>query len=262
MTIYKHELRETFKSTMIWSVSVALFLMMYILVYPAFQDQIGSMNDIVKNMGNFTEAFGLNESSMSTAFGFYAVEAGLVLSIGGAMFAATSGISMVAKEEANHSADFLFSAPHSRTSVLLQKLAALLSYVVLFELVCFGGTVLAFALIKETLPMKDLLTFLTGQLWLHLEVAVVSFSLSTLTRRVMAGLGIGVNLSLYFLTLFSNVAEKAAFIKYISPFSYAKSQVILPEYGLEWGLMALGGLYAGVALAAGLLYFNKKDLAV
>lgn len=102
MTIYKHELRETFKSTMIWSVSVALFLMMYILVYPAFQDQIGSMNDIVKNMGNFTEAFGLNESSMSTAFGFYAVEAGLVLSIGGAMFAATSGISMVAKEEANH----------------------------------------------------------------------------------------------------------------------------------------------------------------
>lgn len=262
MTVYKHELRETLKSTLIWSFAVALFLMMYVLIYPAFQDQLGSLNDIVKNMGSFTEAFGITENSMSTAIGYYVMEAGLVLSIGGAMFAASSGISMVAKEEANHSADYLFSAPHSRTSVLLQKLAALLSSVVFFELVCFTGSASAFALIGETVPTRDLLVFFTAQIWLHLEIAVVSFALSTLTRRVLAGLGIGVTLVLYFLTLFSNVSDKVDFIKYISPFSYAKSQVIFEGYGLEWGLMGLGALYAAVALGLGFIFYNKKDLAV
>ncbi len=262
MTIYRHELRQTFKTALVWSLSVSVFLMIYVLVYPSFEDQVTQLNEIVKNMGPFTQAFGLTENTMDTAIGFYSVEAGLILSLGGAMFAASLGISMVAKEEAGHSADFLFSTPHSRFSILWQKLAALKTYILFFELLCFGGTVLAFALIKEPLPMGDLVVFFVAQTWLHLEIALISFALSTLTHRIMAGLGIGVTLLFYFLTLLSNISDKLSFIKYISPFSYARSQVILPEYGLEWGLMALGMGYALLALAFGFLFFKRKDLAV
>ncbi len=262
MTVFKHELRQNFKTAMIWTFAIATFLSMYVLIYPSFSSQITQLTEVVRNMGSFTQAFGLTEVSMGTALGFYAVEASLVLSIGGSMFAAVLGISMVAKEESAHTSDFLMTFPRTRTQILREKLAALLFYMFVFELVCFATTILSFSIINEALNLADLARFFLAQFCLHLEIALLSFALSCLTRRLLNGLGIGVTLILYFLTLFSNVSDKVSFIKYISPFSYATSQVILPDRGLDWNLMGLGALYAALALIIGFVFYNKKDLAV
>ena len=57
------------------------------------------------SMGSFTEAFGMDKISFGTLTGFYAVECGNILGLGGAFFSALCGVSILAKEEKDHTAE-------------------------------------------------------------------------------------------------------------------------------------------------------------
>ena len=92
MTIFKQELKSQKLSTIIWSLSIGLLLAACVMMYPDMKSQMNDVNDMFSSMGNFTEAFGMDQLNFGTLLGFYAVEGGNILAIGGAFFAAITAI--------------------------------------------------------------------------------------------------------------------------------------------------------------------------
>ena len=118
MTIFKQEVKSQKLSISIWSLSIGLLIAMCVLMYPDMKSQMDSVNDMFSSMGSFTQAFGMDQLNFGTLLGFYAVEGGNILGIGGAFFAAITAIVALMKEEKERTAEFLMTHPVSRVRVI------------------------------------------------------------------------------------------------------------------------------------------------
>ena len=96
-TILFHELRQGFKSLIIWTLSILFLMVTCVALYPQMQSQMEGVNDIFASMGAFTQAFGMDRLNFGSFIGFYSVECGNILGLGGAMFASLLGIGIIAK---------------------------------------------------------------------------------------------------------------------------------------------------------------------
>lgn len=66
-------------------------------------DEIGA---VFAQMGGFSQAFGMDRLNFGEFLGFFSIECGNMLGLGGAFFAALCGISALSKEEREHTAEF------------------------------------------------------------------------------------------------------------------------------------------------------------
>lgn len=104
MTIIKHELKLGKNSLIIWAAIIAFMMGLCVLIYPQMENQMTEISGMFANMGSFSAAFGMDKINFGEFSGFFAVECGNVLGIGGAFFAALHGITALSKEEKEHTA--------------------------------------------------------------------------------------------------------------------------------------------------------------
>ena len=129
MTIFRHELRQGRAALILWTAAIGSLLAVCVLLFPQIRGQTEEAGRLFASMGGFTAAFGMDRLDIGTLPGFYAVECGSVLGLGGALFASLLGVSSLAKEERDRTAEFLLTHPVSRRRVVWQKLAALLAQI-------------------------------------------------------------------------------------------------------------------------------------
>ena len=101
------------------------------------KDQMDSVSAVFSSMGAFTKAFGMETLNFGTLTGFYGIECGNILGIGGALFAALLGISALAREEKDGTAELLLTHPLSRAEIVTEKLVAILVQIVAMNIVVF-----------------------------------------------------------------------------------------------------------------------------
>ena len=261
MTIYIHELKRNFKPLMIWSVSVSFMLAVCLLLYPEMETQMDAASDMFASMGAFTAAFGMDRINFGSLLGYYTVECGSVLGIGGAFYAAYIGVSMLSKEESGHTSEFLLMHPRKRSGIVLSKLAAAVTCVIVLNAMSCAVSLASFAAIGQTPPWKVFWIFIVAQLLTQLETAAVCFGISAFVRRGAIGIGLGSAAMLYFLNLFANISDKARFAKYITPFAYSDAADIITDSSLDAALVILGAVYSVAAVLTALIYYSKKDMA-
>ena len=88
MTVCKHELKQGRLSLVIWTAAISLMIGLCILIYPEMGSQMEDFSAIFADMGSFTAAFGMDKINFGEFIGFFGVECGNVLGLGGAFFAA------------------------------------------------------------------------------------------------------------------------------------------------------------------------------
>ena len=219
------------------------------------------VSDMFDSMGSFTEAFGMDKISFGTLTGFYAVECGNILGLGGAFFSALCGVSILAKEEKDHTAEFLLTHPVSRARIVTCKLAAAGLQIVLLNAVIYAASIGSIAVIGEEIPWKEVSLLHLAYLLLQIEIAAVCFGISAFLRHGGMGIGLGAAAVLYFLNLIANITDSAEFLRYITPFGYAEGSDIVTSVSLEWGLVALGLAYGAAGIAAAYMKYCRKDIA-
>ena len=99
MTLIKHEMKQGRLALAIWTVSIAFLIVICVLLFPEMESQMNEVNDMFASMGSFSQAFGMDRLNFGEFMGFYGVECGNILGLGGAFFAAFTGILALAKEE-------------------------------------------------------------------------------------------------------------------------------------------------------------------
>ena len=260
MTIWKHELRTGRLSLLIWTAAIAFHLAVCIFIYPEMSVQMEEISDTFSQMGSFSQAFGMDQINFGEFIGFFGVECGNVLGLGGALYAALIGISALAKEEKEHTAEFLLTHPVGRLRVLAEKLAAIGTQLFLLNGFVIMITALSIILIGETPDVSTMLLLFLAYFILQLETAAICFGLSAFLHRGSMGLGLGVAGIFYILNLIANLTEEAACLKYLTPFGYAEGTNIIADGSLNGAYLAVGILLAATGIFVAFFRYSKKDI--
>ncbi len=262
VTIYKHEIKEYRKSLLIWALCVGGMGAMCILLFSGMQESMENMAENFASMGAFSDAFGMSQLSIATLKGFYATEIGTIHALGGAMFAAVVSANMLSKEEDGHTSEFLFSLPIARGKAVMAKWLAIMSQIILFNVLCVCLYLLAILGLGEEMPVNEFVLYHFMQLLMQLELAGLCFALSAFQRKNKPGLALGLVLFLYAYDLMARILPDLSDYKFFSPFSYANAADLLGTGDIYVSAVVLGIIVLAGSVCAAHLVYRKKDLAV
>lgn len=260
MTLIRHEMKQGGLSLIVWTISIAFLLMVCVFLYPEMKGDMDEMSEMFSSMGSFTQAFGMDKISFGTLKGFYAVECGNILGLGGAFFSALCAAAILSKEEKDHTAEFLFAHPCSRATILTDKLIAVFLQIAILNLLILVSAIISIAAIGEEIMWKELFLLHLAYFLLQAELAGICFGVSAFLRKGSLGIGLGIASIMYFLNLVANISDKAQFLKYITPFGYAEGTDIMTTAALDGKLVIPGLLYGLAGIGTAYWWYCRKDL--
>ena len=260
MTLLKHELKQGAKTLAIWIAAIGFLVAICLFLFPEMKGEMDGVSDMFASMGSFTAAFGMDRLNFGTLIGFYAVECGNILGLGGAFFASLIAVSALAKEEKERTAEFLLAHPVSRAGVISSKLAALVIQIIIMNAVVFALSAACIAMIGEEPAWKEICLLHLAYFLLQLELAGICFGISAFLRRGSLGVGLGIAAIMYFVNIIANISEKAEFLKLITPFGYAEGADIVSNGSLDAKLVLIGMAFALIGVAAAYFWYSRKDI--
>ena len=260
MTLVKHELRQGKTSSLVWTASIGFLLAVCIFLFPEMKGQMDSVNDVFASMGSFSEAFGMDRLNFGTLIGFYAVECGNILGLGGAFYASLCAAGILSKEEKNKTAEFLLTHPVSRKRIITEKLIAVLIQITAMDIIIYAVSVGSIAAIGEAIPWKEISLLHLAYYLLQIELAGICFGISAFFRKGSSGIGLGIASMMYFLNLIANIADIAEFLKYITPFGYCDGADIVSTGKLDGVMVAVGAAIGMCGIIFAYMKYTNKDI--
>ena len=260
MTLIKHELKQGWKSLAIWTLAIGFFVVICVLMYPEMEGEMEEVSEIFSSMGAFTAAFGMDRLNFGTLIGFYAVECANILGIGGAFYAAILGVTALAKEEKERTAEFLLSHPISRTKIVTDKWIAVLIEIVVLNVLVFLMSIASIAFINEKIMWQEIGYLHLAYFLVQIVLAGICFGISAFIRGSGLGVGIGLATVMYFINIVANITESAKDLKYITPFGFAEGADIIANVDLNWKMVAINLMFAMIGVLAAYWKYRKKDI--
>lgn len=260
MVVYKQEMKQNNKTLLIWTLAVSLMSFICLLMFSEMKDMVGEMDEMFASMGNFTKAFGMDQMSMGTITGFYGIECGNILGLGGAFLSSLLAINMLSKEEGSRTAEFLLTHPISRVRVITEKLLSIITQLAIFNIVFFLFSCLGIAILGEEVEWGKFILYHVANYILQLEIAFICYGISAFIRRGSLGIGLGLAAMFYFLNIISNISDKAKVVKYITPFSYTEASDILTTGKLDSKYLIVGIFFGVIGVVIAYIQYNRKDI--
>lgn len=261
MVLYKHEMKLNFKSLLIWTLCVGVLCFGCILLYTSLEESMEGIADSFSNMGAMSTAFGMDKMSLATLKGYYATEIALMHGLGGAMFAAILGSSLLSKEEAGHTSEFLNVLPIGRGSVVFAKYLALISNIVIFNLACVALYLLGFICMGETIAAGEMTLYHLAVSLMQIEIGTICFMISAFVRRNLIGAGLGIAVIMFAIDMMCRIIPAIENLKYITPFYYSNASDIFTNGELDGTMLLISVGITIVSFVIALLWYQKKDLA-
>lgn len=261
MVLIKHELKQGRNSLIIWTASIGFLLAICVFMFPEMKGEMDGISSMFASMGSFSEAFGMDKINFGTLTGFYSIECGNILGLGGAFFAALCSVSVLSKEEKEHTAEFLLTHPINRGRVVMEKLIAVMLQIIVMNVIVCALAICSIAIVGESVPWKEILLLHLAYFLLQAELVGICFGISAFLRKGSIGIGLGIAVLMYFLNLIANLADSAEFLKYITPFAFADGASIISDMSLDTGLVLIGMFYGLVGIVIAYLKYCKKDIA-
>lgn len=202
----------------------------------------------------------MDRLNFGTLIGFYAVECGNILGLGGAFYAALCAVGILSKEEKDKTAEFLLTHPVGRKRIITEKLIAVLIQITVLNIIIYALSVGSIAAVGETVPLKEISLLHLAYYLLQLELSGICFGISAFLRKGSAGLGLGIATVMYFLNLIANIADVAAFLKYITPFGYCEGADIVSNGRLNGVMVSVGAVIGIAGIIIAYLKYTKKDI--
>ena len=260
MTIVKHELKRSKIAFIVWTAAIAFMLSIAVLLYPQMKDEMQQATEMFADMGAMTQAFGMDRLDFGTYGGYYAIECGNVLGMGGAFFAALIAVGILSKEEKDHTAEFLLTHPVKRSRIVSEKLAAVLIQIIAANAAIFALSAASTAAIGESVPWREFLLLHAAYFILQLEIAGICFGVSAFICKGSAAIGLGIAALSYFTNIIANITDSAKFLKYVTPFGYCDGADIVANDSLDRTKIAIGLAICVFCVAAAYVKYEKKDI--
>ena len=262
MTIYNFELKQNLKSIIIWTLALIGVNAMFLSVYPYYRDQMAVIKPMFEGFPpQILEAFGINVENLFTALGFYSfvqMYVQLMAAIQGMIF----GLSILGKEVRLKTADFLFTKPVTRTSIFIQKWAAILTLLL--------GSWLSYSLFNYVLirsleagSVHGSLFILvqTSNLLISLFFAAMGMLLASILRKLKSVVSISISFvfAFFVLNMMQSILDEE-WIRYFSPFQFFERSHLFIHQQYEWPLLGVWFLFTFGAFMGAYVILSRKDI--
>lgn len=261
MTLFLHEIKRNKLSLIIWSAALSFMIGVCVMIYPEMQTQMGDIGAMFSDMGAFSDAFGMDMLNFGEFMGYFGVEIGNTLGLGGALLAGIVGITALSKEERDGTAELLLTMPVKRERIVAEKLLFSAFHIVVVNLSCALISAIAIAAISVDFEAGKIALIFLSNLIMQLEIMAITFGISAFLKKSSIGIGIGISFGLYFLNIVSNLAEDLEFIGKITPFGYANSGYIIENGKIEVLPLIIGVVLAVLGVAVAFEKYTKKDIS-
>lgn len=262
MTIFYHEMKASMRSTVSWIVSLIGVVVFFLMAYPAFAV---SAEDVRKIFAGFPpellKAMNISVDNLLSVLGFYAfIYTYIVLC--GSIQAMILGASLMAKEFNRKTADFLFTKPVRRISIITQKISAGILLLVITDALVIMASYLT-ALAVSTGPVDTKAFFMISFSLFFVEMMFYSLGIliAVIKQRLKPVLGVsmGTVFGFFVLGMLGAILDDKK-IRYIVPFQYYDPLRIIREPVYETQFAAINILFVAIALIASYSLYIKRDI--
>lgn len=257
--IFQLEIKQWWKATLLWALILAGFLSMVIAMYPLMANDISGIVTMIQSLGIFSQALKLNDLMLDRLMGFYAMEMENMLGISGAVFAGYMGGKMLAKEEILKTSEFLLTHPIRRLRVFLEKLSALFSLILGFNITIAFLAWLIIHWTQQSVPLYDFLTMHAVMTLVHLLLGGLTFAVSAFWPQEGLGISLGMVFMMYILNILINIDDRLEVFKWVTPFQFAYASDVLNQ-GPNVKLMVVNIISMAIIIVFAAIYYAKKDI--
>jgi ABC-2 type transport system permease protein len=266
MNIFLKELKSHRKSLIFWSIGVFLMVASGMAKYEAYSSSGQSMNDLVKDMPKALRVvLGFGDFDLSKISGYYGMFY-IYLLLMTTIHAVMLGASIIAKEERDKTAEFLFVKPISRNTVIAAKLLAALFNILIVNLVSLLALLSMVGKYNRAHEAVngDIALTMAGMFILQLLFMVIGSALAAARRNTKrsASLASGILLVTYMLSIVVDLNKNLNLLKYFSPFKYFEAKSVMYGDGLAWGYMILSIVLIIALTFLTFTFYKKRDLSV
>lgn len=243
MNIFKFEFQQNIKTTLIWSISIIAFGLLYISMGPIFVDQSASLLAMLENMGDaFLQGLGIDIEVFFTPIGYFSYVGGFI-SIALAVQALMFGLKAFVTEKNNKSVEFLYTKPVSRNQIFISKNLANLGLLTITQVLVIGSLFIASDVVNEMeydnwLMFQLMASYIPLQ-WMFYSVGILVGACVKKLKNVVS-VSIMIAVGMYILKMLSDVVGSDilgyfTFYKYFSLVDIATSGI-----DVQLGLIAIG----------------------
>lgn len=256
-SIFGKTLYEKRWMTFWWSLVTFLLLLAIVLLFPLFKDSLGDFNNVPESL----QALVGDAASYSTITGWLSFQVFDQMVFIGVILGIIIGGSLLAGEESDGTLQSLLALPVKRSSVYLQKFAAIAVILGVITLCLLGGSALGVVLVGESVGAGPLLASGFMAFLMGLVFAVLTYGIGAITgKRGLAGTLIGLFAFASFMISSLAVGISALrYIDYLSPFHYYNKPSPF-EAGFQFGDALVLAVVTIVALTIGFVTFVKRDI--
>ena len=264
MNIFLRELKANVKSLVIWSVIVALLIMIAVAKFSAFagDPEILAVLDSVPEA--IMDVLNMRAFNLVTLSGFYGVMF-IYFGLMGAIAAAMWGSDIISKEERDKTVEFSLVLPVSRSKVITTKALAALVNCIAFVFIVW---VVSIAAVQQYKPDQAFYDFLALEMQAMFVIELIFLAIGLLLGCAMkqykrsSSTAISIILAAYFMSILSGMQQKLAFLKYFTPFKYFDAGELFRTGKIDGRYLLVSAAIIVVSVAAAYRTFNKRDLYI
>lgn len=265
MNIYVRELKSHRKSLIIWCIGVFLMVVSGMQKYAGLSSSGQSLNDLFADMPKSLQVvMGVGALDMNKVSGYYGMLF-IYLLLMATIHAAMLGATIISKEERDKTSEFLFVKPVSRTKIIIAKLLAAFTNILIFNLVTWGSSIVFVGKYADGESVNgDIAITMMGMFILQLLFMVIGSAISALKRKPKkaASLASGILLLTFVLSIVIDLNEDIENLKYLTPFKYFEAKNIMYGGGFDTIYVLISAILFLTLLTVTFIFYKKKDLNI
>lgn len=262
MNMYLHELKAYRKSTIIWTCSLVLMIILFLSMFPSFSKDAGDVKRLLEGYPEaLRKSIGLSLDTFFTLLGFYSyIFVYIVLC--GSIQAMNLGTSIISKEVREKTADFLLTKPVARKSIMTAKLLAVLTSLIITNIIyLFAASFMAISVKTDTFSLKVFFMISITLFFVQLMFMTLGILISVAFPKIKTVLPIslGIVFGFFMLGMLSTtIADNAS--RFFIPFKYYDTAYIIKNSSYEASFIIIEIVFIILTIFASYLIYDKKDI--
>lgn len=262
MNMYRHELRDILKPTMIWTFSIMAITIFFFSMYPTFSKEAESLRRMLEGFPQaILQALNFDINAFTSILGFYSYIF-VYISLAGAIQAMILGTGIISREIREKTADFLLTKPVTRKAIMTSKLLAALTAIIITNIGYVSAAYLMAAIV-ESEGFQQGVFFLISLSLLFIQLIFLAIGLITavLVSRLKSVLpvSLGTVFGFFVINMFAKSIGDDK-MGYFTPFYYFDSMYVLQHKAYDPELMMLTIILIIMMVTGSYVMYAKKDI--
>ena len=263
MNILIRELKANLKSLIIWCLSMAFLIYAGMVKYSAYAKTGEAVNEFMAQIPlAMKDIMGIGSGDLTSVMVFYSIFF-MYFMLLAAVHSSMLGVIIVAKEERDKTADFLYVKPIRRQYAVSFKILAALINIIIFNLVTFVISVLSVRQYdSDTAIVSQIFMAMAALFILQLLFLGLGLLLGAAVRKSKAGTSIAssIILAAFMVKVLIDLNKDLDKLTFLTPFKYFNANTVMFDKQIDTGFAILSILLAAACTAGSYYFFKKRDL--